>query len=244
MTYVSARSRSYSGRQVAESYDATRFSSQAGKLLDLVERQIVSAFAPEDGKKRLVADIGTGTGRFAIGLIRSGFKVVASDASLAMLLTGRRKLKASETNRARFVLGDIYNLPLKQNSIAYVICIHVLNQLGDIRDQVRAIGELIRVCAPGGRIVFDAYSRKSMAAFAPGSKTGLVRLPDLEQQLARIETVRIHQVVGRFLIPITSFRILPVALQRKLDYLDQLASARCPGLVTKAYYCLIKRERG
>ena len=233
-------SRVYSRYETAESYDATRFSSDAGILLDSIERNIVAELAPRTSKEYPIADIGAGTGRFAMGMMRLGFRVLASDASLAMLLTTRRRLQRETPNRLDLARGDIYNLPMKSDSFPYVVCIHVLNQLGHIEDQVEAIRELIRVCAPGGRVVFDVYNRTSLAMLAPSPKAGLVSLPILERRLAEMEDVSIDQVVGRFLIPFTAFRLTPAPFHGGLDNLDRVASTKATRFVTKAYYCLAK----
>src|SRR5437773_7067964 len=195
-------------------------------LLDRFERTVVARLAPRIFEERPAADFGTGTGRFAIELMRLGFRVTASDASLAMLLTTRRKLGEGKPERLDLVRGDIYSLPMKADCFSYVVCIHVLNQLGRLSDQVDAIRELIRVCAPGGRVLFDVYNRKSLAALAPSPKTGLVNLPDLDGRLSEMDDGRVEQVTHRFAIPLTCFRLAPKSWHEKLDEFDEIGSTK------------------
>ena len=212
-------------------------------LLDRIERNVVARLAPQTLGERSAADFGTGTGRFALELMRLGFRVTASDASLAMLLATRRKAREDTPDRLDLVRGDIYGLPMKAESFSFVVCIHVLSQLGHIEHQMEAVRELVRVCAPGGRVVFDAYNRNSLAMLAPSAKTGLVSLSALERRLVEMGDVRVDRIIGRFIVPLTFFRLVPKSWHRKLDHLDEIASSKASRFATKSYYCLVKCKR-
>ena len=61
----------YADRDVAEGFDALRFSGPIGRyLLESQEALLLDALTPPRG--RTVLDVGTGTGRAAIGLARAG----------------------------------------------------------------------------------------------------------------------------------------------------------------------------
>jgi len=82
----------YANRQVAEGFDALRFSGPIGQLLlDTQEALLLNALAPMAGRR--VLDVGTGTGRAAIGLAKAGATVTGVDASNEMLEVARIRAK-------------------------------------------------------------------------------------------------------------------------------------------------------
>jgi len=230
----------YSTRECAESYDAARFSTPAGRLVDEIEREIVRAQAPRVYEGARAADIGTGTGRFAVELGRLGFFVVASDVSGPMLDVTARSARREASSSLSLVRGDVYSLPFVAASFDYVVCVHVLNQLRDADSQEKALRELCRVCRPGGRVMFDVYNRHSAALLAPASKKGLYTLHQITGWISDIDNMRIESVTTRLLVPRTALGIIPSKLLSGAARVDRSLSEVAPQFATKAYISLSK----
>ena len=100
----------YASRDVAEGFDALRFSGPIGRyLLDCQQTLLADALAPVRG--RTILDVGTGTGRAAIGLGEAGARVIGVDASLEMLRVARAKAAGASVD-LRVGLADAHALPL------------------------------------------------------------------------------------------------------------------------------------
>jgi len=155
----------YASAEVAEGFDALRFSGGIGRmLLEAQERILVDALRPGPGVS--IADVGTGTGRAALALAASGADVVGIDASGEMLaVAGRRAAERPETpaGSLRFEQGDAHALPLADRSVDAAVCLRVLMHTPDWR---RCLAELCRVaCAT---VVFDFPAAASAAAVQAG----------------------------------------------------------------------------
>jgi SAM-dependent methyltransferase len=168
----------YADPAVAEQFDALRFGGPVGRyLLESQERLLAEALAPV--KDRSVADVGTGTGRAAIGLARAGARVVGLDASSEMLRVARAR---ADRDHVSLELGvaDAHHLPFDDRSVDAAVCLRVLMHAIDWRQCVR---ELCRVAR--WRVVVDYPSRASVAALESATRR-------LRQSLgARVEAYRV-----------------------------------------------------
>jgi len=147
----------YADQSVAEGFDALRFSGDVGRFL--LEQQadlMTSALAPLAGRR--IADIGTGTGRAAIGLARHGAVVVGFDASAEMLGVARSRATQAGV-RVQFAVGDAHAVPLADREVDAAVCLRVLMHAIDWR---RCVAELCRISK--WRVVFDVPSASSAAA--------------------------------------------------------------------------------
>jgi ubiquinone/menaquinone biosynthesis C-methylase UbiE len=110
-----------------------------------------------------VLDMGCGGGRHAFAVLRRGARVVAFDASRDEL-DGVRTMAAAMAAAGEVpaggellcVEGDALALPFDDASFDRIIAAEVLEHIPDDR---RAIAELVRVLAPGGRIAVTVPSR-------------------------------------------------------------------------------------
>ena len=115
---------------------------------EAVEEAIRAALA--DKPFRSLLDLGTGTGRMLElfgGEIERGLGL---DLSLDMLLMARDRLERASLKNCSVRQGDIYDLPLANDSFDVVIIHQVLHFLDD---GARAIREAARVLRPGGRLL-------------------------------------------------------------------------------------------
>jgi SAM-dependent methyltransferase len=118
-------------------------------------------FGVEPGHR--VLDMGCGGGRHAFAVLRRGAHVIAFDAN-ADELAGVREMGAAMVAEGEVpdggdlvcVEGDALDLPFEDGSFDRIIAAEVLEH---IPDDERAISELSRVLAPGGRIAVTVPAR-------------------------------------------------------------------------------------
>jgi len=96
----------------------------------------------------LAADIGAGSGFVTEGLARKGLRVIAVDQSEAMLNEMRSKLSHLDTIEYR--VGRAESLPVDNEAVDYVFANMYLHH---VDSPPRAIGEMVRILKPGGRLV-------------------------------------------------------------------------------------------
>ncbi len=113
-------------------------------------------------------DVGGGTGRVAATLRSRAGSVIVSDLSPKMLQQARRKadLLAVQSHAER--------LPFPDNSFHRVL---VVDALHHFCDQRAAIQDLVRILAPGGRLVIEEpdYTRLAVKLVAVAEKLALMR---------------------------------------------------------------------
>jgi ubiquinone/menaquinone biosynthesis C-methylase UbiE len=104
---------------------------------------------------RSLLDLGTGTGRmlelFGLEIERG----LGLDLSLDMLLLARDRLERAGLKNCSVRQGDLYDLPLADNSFDVIILHQVLHFLDD---GARAIREAARVLRPGGRLLIVDFA--------------------------------------------------------------------------------------
>lgn len=128
--------------QVASQWDQMRqaFFSEA------VRRKAYAVADVQPGK--LAADIGAGSGFVTAGLIEKGLRVIAVDQSEVMLSEMRNRFPETETVDYR--VGRAESLPVEDGTVDYVFANMYLHH---VESPARAIGEMVRILKPGGRLV-------------------------------------------------------------------------------------------
>jgi ubiquinone/menaquinone biosynthesis C-methylase UbiE len=115
---------------------------------EAVEDAIRAALS--DKPFRSLLDLGTGTGRMLEMFGSDIERGLGLDLSLDMLLLARDRLERAGLRNCSVRQGDIYDLPLANDSFDVVILHQVLHFLDD---GARAIREAARVLRPGGRLL-------------------------------------------------------------------------------------------
>jgi SAM-dependent methyltransferase len=180
--------------RAAEYYDLTR--GLPDRLMDQLVPRLVAELPP----RGLCLEIGVGTGRIALPLMRRGVDVVGVDISLAMLHRFVEKSRA-----ARIAVADATRLPFRDGTFASAVAAHVLHLIPEWR---RALDELARVIVPGGVLLASrgADSRADwqkeirrhffIEAGDASRPPGINGIDDLDQEMrARGATVRVVEDV-------------------------------------------------
>ncbi len=163
------------------------------------ERQMaVRMLALSSGHR--VLDIGCGTGNFTrvFAEVVNGGLTVGLDASPTMLAAAVRRTQAANV---AYVRADGGVLPFRASSFESVCCFGALHLFAE---PMRALSEIVRVLAPGGRVGLlttcelpsksggaDSPGRSvnGMLIFGPDEITGVLRehgLLDVEQRVMRM----------------------------------------------------------
>ena len=140
--------------QVAGEWDSIR----AGYFTEAVREAAISKayLRPE----MAVADVGAGTGFMAAGLAPLVSQVHVIDGSTAMLEVARRNL--SQYGNIEYHAADGGSIPLADESIDVVFANMYLHHCPD---PAAAIGEMVRLLKPGGRLMITDMDAHSYAWF-------------------------------------------------------------------------------
>jgi ubiquinone/menaquinone biosynthesis C-methylase UbiE len=129
------------------------FSSSAGQW-DRVRDELfgdrfhlaaLAAFAPSEWT---VGDLGCGTGQVSAALAPFVARVVAVDASAAMLQAAKKRLHGFDNIDLR--RGELEALPIDDGQLDAATLMLVLHH---VPEPARALAEVARVLAPGGRVI-------------------------------------------------------------------------------------------
>ncbi|MGB6351363.1 MAG: metalloregulator ArsR/SmtB family transcription factor [Pseudolabrys sp.] len=156
-TIARDRARLASVRQARAAAAQAYFRAHAAEW-DRIRKLHVSDEAVEDAIRaalsdrlfRSLLDLGTGTGRMLELFGHEIERGLGLDLSLDMLLLARDRLERAGLKNCSVRQGDLYDLPLANDSFDVVILHQVLHFLDD---GARAIREASRVLRPGGRLL-------------------------------------------------------------------------------------------
>jgi len=119
------------------------------------------AFTPLTGTQARVLELGCGTGHRLAGLNRdhADFRLFGLDITPVMVQTGHRVRPAPIS----FMIGDCMSVPFTHGQfdaiIIYNVLHHLVSSTKEESNQMRERGlrELVRLLAPGGRIVLEEH---------------------------------------------------------------------------------------
>lgn len=117
-----------------------------------------------DGKPKLILDVATGTGDFAVETLKlNPDQVIGVDISAGMLEVGRKKMKdRGYDHKIDLRLGDSENLPFEENKFDAVIVAFGVRNFENLE---KGLAEMLRVLKPGGRMVVLEFSKPRMFPF-------------------------------------------------------------------------------
>lgn len=120
------------------------------RLRWLPPNEIVEALRIQPGT--VVADVGAGTGYFALPLARAvgpAGKIVAVDAQQEMLALLEKKLNAPELAHVELVQAEAHETSLQAGSCALVFLANIWHEFDDRK---AVLHEAMRILQPGGRV--------------------------------------------------------------------------------------------
>lgn len=141
--------------RVSTHYDRTNDVLTAG-IAPYWRAQTRLAVRPRPGERLL--DIAAGTGTMSKQFADAGATVTALDFSQGMIDEGIRRHGTNP--RIEFVRGDAMELPFEDNSFDAV---SISFGLRNVQQPKVALDEMLRVLAPGGRVVVCEFSRVTNA---------------------------------------------------------------------------------
>ena len=151
--------RAEAARRYFEAHAATWESVRALHVEDeKIERAIADLLA--DRAIGALLDIGTGTGRMLELFAPKADSAIGIDRSSEMLRLARVKLDAAGVNGASLRQGDMYALPLANQSVDSIILHQVLHYA---QQPGAAIAEAARVLAPGGQLLVIDFAQHEHA---------------------------------------------------------------------------------
>lgn len=134
--------------QTIEAWDSDYYHPIARRYYDRAVLRMLGLLGAKPGDT--VLDAGCGPGVHAIRVARAGLKVHAVDISEAMLAEARHRVSEASIEEAiEFGREDLTELSFPDGAFRHVFSWGVVIH---IRDLERAIDELVRVLAPGGRL--------------------------------------------------------------------------------------------
>ncbi len=116
------------------------------------------------GNPKIILDVATGTGDFAIEtLTLNPDQVIGVDISAGMLEVGRKKMKdRGYDQKIDLQLADSENLPFTENKFDAVIVAFGVRNFENLE---KGLAEMLRVLKPGGRMVVLEFSKPSKFPF-------------------------------------------------------------------------------
>lgn len=229
----------YIRKNVAEEYDAERFLSLGGKMFDIFEKNVVTSNLPKS-KAVKILDAGAGSGRFTIEMAKRGYQVNSCDFSPAMLEIIKSKINEfGLKDNVTLSRQDVTNLTFSDDEFDYISCMRVLINLDTIENEAKAIKEFVRVCKPGGTIVFDIVNSMSLAHFGP-KKDSMITRKRTKEIISSIPGIKVKKVFGSRILSQTAFEKTPDILMGITNSMDRILSYVFPFFCVRIYFVLIK----
>lgn len=146
------------GRGIHEQWESDYLNPDLERFYEEAFSRVVELLGARAGDT--VLDAGCGYCFHASRFARRGLRVVGVDFSAAALTKARRYLDEQGLSGAvELREGDLLQLPFPDDSFSFVNCWGVLMHIPEVE---RALGELVRVLKPGGRIALTENNAGSL----------------------------------------------------------------------------------
>lgn len=203
----------YADTGVAEGFDALRFGGPIGRwLLETQERVLREALSP--ARAPLIADVGTGTGRAAIGLASAGARAIGLDFSEEMLSVARTRATQARVSPVTFARADAHALPLATASVDAAVSLRVLMHAIDWR---LCLAELCRIAR--WRVVVDFPSSRSLAAIESAARRRRLQAGQRVEAYRVISERQVRDEFARHGFRVAAVHrqfVLPIALHKAI----------------------------
>jgi SAM-dependent methyltransferase len=105
-----------------------------------------------------VLDVACGAGQVALAFAEVAREAAGLDVTPAMIEKAQSLQAESGIKNVHWHVGDVYHLPFDDGTFSIVTCRYALHHL---LDPTSVVGEMTRVCVPGGRVaVVDVVTTK------------------------------------------------------------------------------------
>lgn len=212
--------KAYSGS--GDNYDQVR-GDEGGKLLGDYDISIVTEMVPFiTDVNALNIEVGSGTGRFTIPLIKKGFYLTATDINDTLLQSLRNKLATMKQYEGKCIVQveDGFSLSYGDDEIDGLLCIHVIPRFETNSDQLVLLKEFYRVIVHGGRLLFN-FSNKSSLLYGKMYRGHLIAYKDIINELDSLGFEVISKR-GKWLANGTLLRSVPFWLKKIILTADRL----------------------
>jgi 2-polyprenyl-3-methyl-5-hydroxy-6-metoxy-1,4-benzoquinol methylase len=212
--------------QVHELWESGFRSPRNELFYELAFERLLEKIQPPPGSVFL--EVGCGPGFQAMRLARRGYKVKAVDFSDAVLDVARENVRAAGLERLIDIdREDLICLSYDDHTFDYALCWGVLMHVPQVE---RAIAELSRVVAPGGRLIVHEGNVHSPEAIAIVIAKRMTRRPGLRRTPAGVEHWK-QTSVGPLLTRRANIPWLIAAFERQ----GVLLKCRSPTQMTELY---------
>ena len=124
--------------------------------LRMAEKVILNKLKPG----AIILDLGCGSGRFSVGAVELGFNVTGVDITPDAIGAASRRSKSLNLDNAKFLVGDMTELPFENNVFDYVFCPRFsINAVATFSQQQKAIKEMIRVVKNNGLVFVESFNK-------------------------------------------------------------------------------------
>jgi ubiquinone/menaquinone biosynthesis C-methylase UbiE len=260
-------SRRYHNR-VARQYDSI-YADSYWRFHDELTWRLIKPHLPRDQSARC-ADLGCGTGKWGLKLLKSGWETTLLDSSAAMIGQVRQKLESMSprAKRATVLVGDIVEMR-EVPSEHFDLVLAMGDPLSICSDAQRAAAEFRRIARPGGVVIATADNKlaaldhfvehgalAALEEFVHTGRTAWLTADRREQfelmtftpaslkRLFEKSGMEVIDVVGKTIIPARRNRKLlesPEAIDRLLRLEEELS--RDPSAAARASHLQITARR-
>ncbi|HWB55156.1 MAG TPA: methyltransferase domain-containing protein, partial [Tepidisphaeraceae bacterium] len=224
------RSRRYHDR-VARQYDAM-YDDPYWHFHDELTWRTIKPHLPRDAQASCL-DLGAGTGKWGLRLLKGGFPTTFVDHSGAMIEQIRQKLgDGPRAKKATLVVGDIVGMP-ELPSDQFSLTLAMGDPLSICSDAQSAANEMFRVCRPGGVSIVSADNKlaaldhfaqagnlDALEEFIATSRTNWLTADQREQFELTMFTPaslrRVFEKAGFEILALIGKPILPIRLNQRL----------------------------
>ena len=158
---------------LVERWDTDYYQPVSEWLYDRAICDMLRIMGPEESAT--VLDAGCGVGLHTIRVARAGYSVVAADISEAALRDARQRVKeAGLEQKVIFRQADLTDLDFDDASFDYVFSWGVVIHIADAQ---KALDELARIVAPGGKLALYITNRRGIDHAAKSAVRFILRKP-------------------------------------------------------------------